>query len=69
MRKKGDCRDNAVAESFSKTNKTELIYDQKFQTEKQAKFEIFDFIEIWYNRKRIHPAREYQSPEEFEKRF
>ena len=69
MRKKGDCRDNAVAESFSKTIKTELIYDQALLTEKQAKLEIFDFMEIWYNRKRIHPARRYQSPEDFEKRF
>ena len=48
MSKKGDCWDNAVAESFFKTIKTELIYDQKFLTRHHAKLEIFDYIEIWW---------------------
>ena len=67
MSKKGDCWDNAVAESFFKTIKTERIYDQKFRTRHHAKLEIFDYIEIWYNRKRLHSALGYLSPEEFGK--
>lgn len=67
MSKKGDCWDNAVAESFFKTIKTELIYDQKFLTRHHAKLEIFDYIEIWYNRKRLHSALGYRSPDGFEK--
>lgn len=67
MSRKGNCWDNAVAESFFKTIKTELVYDHKFMTKYQAKLEIFDYIEIWYNRKRRHSALGYLSPELFEK--
>jgi putative transposase len=67
MSRKGNCWDNAVAESFFKTIKTELVYDHKFLTKHQAKLEIFDYIEIWYNRKRRHSALGYLSPELFEK--
>ena len=67
MSRKGNCWDNAVAESFFKTIKTELVYDHKFLTKRQAKLEIFDYIEIWYNRKRRHSALGYLSPELFEK--
>jgi len=67
MSRKGDCWDNAVAESFFKTIKTELVYDHQFLTKRQAKLEIFDYIEIWYNRKRRHSALGYLSPELFEK--
>lgn len=67
MSRKGNCWDNAVAESFFKTIKTELIYAHKFQTKHQAKLELFDYIEIWYNRKRRHSALGYLSPEVFGK--
>jgi putative transposase len=67
MSRKGNCWDNAVAESFIKTIKTELVYDHKFLTKHQANLEIFDYIEIWYNRKRRHSALGYLSPELFEK--
>ena len=67
MSRKGDCWDNAVAESFFKTIKIELVYDCKFQTIQQAKLAIFEYIEIWYNRKRRHSALGYLSPEAFEK--
>ncbi len=67
MSRKGDCWDNAVAESFFKTIKTELVYDHQFLTRRQAKLEIFDYIEIWYNRKRRHSALGYLSPELFGK--
>ena len=67
MSRKGDCWDNAVAESFFKTIKTELIYDCKFQTIQQAKLAVFEYIEIWYNKKRRHSALGYLSPESYEK--
>ena len=67
MSRKGNCWDNAVAKSFFKTIKTELVYDHKFLTKHQAKLEIFDYIEIWDNRKRRHSALAYLSPELFEK--
>ena len=67
MSRKGDCWDNAVAESFFKTIKIELVYGCKFQTIQQAKLAIFEYIEIWYNRKRRHSALGYLSPEAFEK--
>lgn len=66
MSKKGDCWDNSVAESFFGTLKTELIHHIKFKTREEAKQEIFKYIEIFYNRKRIHSANDYLSPEEYE---
>ena len=65
MSRKGDCWDNAVAESFFKTIKTELIYDCKFQSIYQAKLAVFEYIEIWYNKKRRHSALGYLSPEAY----
>lgn len=66
MSRKGNCWDNAVAESFFKTLKTELIYQHCFKTRKQANLMIFEFIEVWYNRKRRHSALGYLSPEQKE---
>ncbi len=66
MSRKGDCWDNAVAESFFKTIKSELINHYKFTTWIQAKRVIFEYIEMWYNRKRKHSALGYLSPEEYE---
>jgi len=56
MSRKGDCWDNAVAESFFKTLKTELVYHQDYKTRKQAELAVFDYIETWYNRQRRHSA-------------
>lgn len=67
MSRKGNCWDNAVAESFFKTLKVELIYQEKFITIQQAKTTIFQYIEIWYNRKRIHSSLGYRTPVEMEK--
>ncbi|KEO71588.1 integrase, partial [Anditalea andensis] len=64
MSRKGNCWDNAVAESFFKILKAETKY-QIYESLKQAKQELFEFIEIWYNRKRIHSAIGYLSPEQF----
>ena len=66
MSRKGDCWDNAVAESFFKTIKSELIYQYKFSTWLEAKRAIFKYIEMWYNRKRKHSTLGYLSPEEYE---
>jgi transposase InsO family protein len=54
MSRKGNCWDNAVAESFFKTLKTELIYHQKYETKKQAELAIFEYIETFYNTIRRH---------------
>ena len=67
MSRKGDCFDNAVAESFFHTLKTELTHHMHFKTREEAKQAIFEYIEIFYNRKRIHSANDYCSPEEYEK--
>lgn len=65
MSGKGNCYDNAITESFFSTLKKELIYLTKFETKEQAAVEIFEFIEIFYNRKRLHSALGYESPLEF----
>ena len=67
MGRKGDCYDNAVAESFFSTLKNELIHGQWFQDRDQARTAIFDYIEVFYNRQRRHQTLGYRSPEEFEK--
>lgn len=69
MSRKGDCWDNAVAESFFKTLKTEWIYRKKYVTRKQATVSIFEYIETWYNTQRSHSSLNYLSPEEFGKLF
>jgi len=56
MSRKGNCWDNAVAESFFKTLKSELIYGCKLKTKEQLRVEIFEYIECWYNKKRRHSA-------------
>ncbi len=65
MSRKGDCWDNAVAESFFKTLKTELIYHCKYQTRQKAKLAVFEYIETWYNKKRRHSALGYLSPKSY----
>jgi len=65
MSRKGNCWDNAVAESFFKILKSEMISHRHYFSHFQAKVEIGEFIEIWYNRKRIHSHLGYMSPNEF----
>ncbi|QFY43044.1 IS3 family transposase [Candidatus Methylospira mobilis] len=69
MSRKGNCRDNAVAESFFHTLKTELIYQENYKTREQAKQSIFEYIEVFYNRERLHSANEYMSPVDYELQF
>ncbi len=66
MSSKGCCYDNAVVESFFKNLKSELIYGMRFETKEQVKSEVFEYIEIFYNRKRLHSTLGYMNPEEFE---
>ncbi len=63
----GNCYDNAAMESFWSTLKTEWLHQKKFQTHQEARSAIFDYIETFYNPKRLHSALGYQSPVDFEK--
>lgn len=65
MSRKGDCWDNAVAESFFKTLKVELLYGNKLSSYEETKLSIFEYIEVWYNRKRRHSALKNMTPDEF----
>lgn len=66
MSRKGNCYDNATMESFWSTLKLELVYRRHFATRAQARTEIFDYIETFYNRQRSHSALNYLSPVDFE---
>jgi len=68
MSRKGDCWDNAVAESFFHTLKVELVYKYRFRTREEAKRKIFEYVELYYNRRRSHSTIDYLSPFEFERR-
>ena len=67
MSRKGDCYDNAPMESFGGTLKEEGVGKVIFQSRKEAKTAIFDYIEVFYNRKRRHSSLGYLSPVDFEK--
>ena len=66
MSRKGDCWDNAVVESFFGTLKTEQVVFTKYRTRAEAKQDIIDYIEMFYNSKRSHSYLGYVSPLEFE---
>jgi putative transposase len=67
MSRTGNCYDNAPTESFFGTLKTELVHHCHYQTKAEAKTDIFEYIEVFYNRFRRHSALHYQSPVNFEK--
>ncbi len=66
MSRPGDVWDNAMAESFFATLKTELVHQRHFRTRHEARAELFEYIEIWYNRRRRHSALGYLSPAAYE---
>jgi len=66
MSGKGDCWDNACMESFWSTLKTELVHHEKYATRDQARASIFEYIEVFYNRVRLHSSLGYVSPDTFE---
>lgn len=66
MSRRANCYDNAFAESFFHTLKVELIYRTKFKTRNEAMKIIFEYIEVWYNRQRLHSSLGYKTPVEYE---
>jgi transposase InsO family protein len=67
MSRRGNCYDNAYAESFFHTLKVELVHRRRFATRAEASAAIFEYIEVWYNRKRMHSALGYKSPIAYER--
>lgn len=65
--RKGTCYDNAVVESFFSTLKNEPTHERSFQDRAEARHVIFEYIEGFYNRTRLHQTLSYRSPEEFER--
>jgi transposase InsO family protein len=65
----GNCLDNAVAESFFHTLKTELVYHHHYRTREAARLAIFDYIAAFYNRTRLHSSVGYRSPDDYEAQY
>ena len=68
MSRKGNCYDNAAQESFFHSLKTELVYREHYRTRDEARASVFDYIEAFYNRERLHSSLGYCSPDQFEAR-
>jgi putative transposase len=66
MSKRGDCYDNAAMESWNGSLKVEAIHGERFKTREEAKQHVFDYIDVYYNRQRLHSKLGYLSPVEFE---
>lgn len=66
MSRKGNCHDNAVAESFFSNLKNEMVYHRNFSTREEARSAIFDYTEVFYNRQRIHQTLGFKTPFEYE---
>jgi putative transposase len=66
MSKKGDCYDNAAMESWNHSFKVEAVHGERFKTRSDAKYQVFEYIEVYYNRKRLHSRLGYMSPVAFE---
>ncbi|HNR14014.1 MAG TPA: IS3 family transposase [Thermodesulfobacteriota bacterium] len=69
MSGKGNCYDNAVAESFFHSLKTEAVYSETFTTREQAQQSLFEYMELYYNRQRLHSTLNYCCPVQFEQRW
>jgi transposase InsO family protein len=69
MSSTGNCYDNAVAESFFHTLKTECIHFERYESRHEAKRSIFEYVEVFYNNQRRHSTLGYMSPADFERRF
>lgn len=68
MSRKGECLDNAVAESFFGSLKNELVHHEDYRTRAEAKQSLFEYIEVFYNRQRLHASLQYMTPVEYEER-
>ena len=69
MSRKGNCWDNAVAESFFATIKTELFYRRSWATMDELRSALFEYIEVFYNRRRLHSSLDYKTPNQAEAEF
>jgi transposase InsO family protein len=69
MSRKGNCWDTAVVESFFKTLKQELQNDARFVSREEARIQLFEYIEVFYNRKRLHSTLGYLSPAQYESKL
>ena len=65
--RRGNCWDNAVMESSFKSLREELVYDESYETRDRARASLFEYIEVFYNRIRLHSSLDYRSPAEYEK--
>jgi transposase InsO family protein len=68
MSRKGDCYDNAAMESFFSSMKREWVFGKRYTTRREARADLFEYIEVFYNRRRLHSSLGYLSPAEFEAR-
>ncbi len=69
MSRKGNCYDNACVESFFSTLKNELDHDRQYRTHGEARRDVFEHIETFYNPKRLHQSLGYLSPVAFERQY
>ena len=68
MSRRGNCYDNSYVESWFKSLKSEWIYRHHYSTEEELRALVFEYIEVWYNKKRRHSSLDYLSPEEYEQK-
>ena len=66
MSRQGNCHDNAVMESFFGTLKQELVYREDYATREEGRQSLFEYIEVFYNRRRLHSTLGYLSPLQYE---
>jgi transposase InsO family protein len=69
MSRKGNCWDNAVVESFFGTLKNELVYRRRWRTRLELRHALFEYIEVFYNRRRLHSSLDYKTPAEVEEKY
>ena len=69
MSRKGDCYDNAVAESFFGSLKRERVHHRRYRTRAEARTDLFEYIEVFYNQKRLHSSLGYLAPAEYDARM
>jgi len=69
MSRKGECLDNAVAESFFSEPKNELVFHEDYKSRAEARQSIFEYIEVFYNRQRRHAFLNYMTPVEYEEEY